>query len=51
MSTRAKFVLAGVLGGLTGITVGCVLDYDNHYSIAKCWCGEQWRVQITGASA
>jgi hypothetical protein len=48
MSTATKLALVGVAGVL-GIVIGCPFDLPP--APRQCWCGEQWRAQISGATA
>jgi hypothetical protein len=48
MSNPAKIMLV-LIGGVIGLAVGCVLDFTP--PPIQCWCGEQWRSQISGATA
>lgn len=50
LSTRS-LSLACLLGASIGLTVGCSLLLDFEPPEQQCWCGEQWRVQVSGAYA
>lgn len=55
MKTITKFALGCMIGGLVGGAAGCTLilqaQLEEDLAAAQCWCGEQWQVQIAGASA
>jgi hypothetical protein len=46
MNTR--FVLLDI-GAVVGFILGCPFNLPPIPS--QCWCGEQWRAQISGATA
>jgi hypothetical protein len=48
MRTATKPILVG-LAGVVGIVIGCPFELTPHP--AQCWCGEEWRAQISGAAA
>jgi hypothetical protein len=48
MKAAPKLALVG-LAGVLGIVIGCPFDLPPIPS--QCWCGEEWRVQISGATA
>jgi hypothetical protein len=48
MTTATKLALVG-LAGVLGTLIGCPFDLPP--VPRQCWCGEKWRVQISGATA
>jgi hypothetical protein len=48
MSTATKLSFVG-LAGVMGIALGCPFTLPPIPS--QCWCGEEWRAQISGATA
>jgi hypothetical protein len=48
MRTATKLALVG-LAGVLGIVMGCPLTLPP--IPRQCWCGEEWRAQISGATA
>jgi hypothetical protein len=48
LRTATKLALVG-LAGVLGIVIGCPFDLPP--VPRQCWCGEKWRVQISGANA
>jgi hypothetical protein len=47
MRTATKLALVG-LAGVLGIVIGCPFNLQE--APRQCWCGEKWRVQISGAT-
>lgn len=48
MRSSTKLILVG-LAGVLGVAGSCVFDLPP--APRQCWCGEKWRVQISGANA
>jgi hypothetical protein len=48
MRTATKLTLVG-LAGVLGIVIGCPFHLQE--APRQCWCGEEWRAQISGARA
>jgi hypothetical protein len=46
--TATKLILVG-LAGVLGVAGSCVFELDPHPR--RCWCGEKWHAQISGANA
>jgi hypothetical protein len=52
MNSIAKTMLACIAGSIVGLGVGCTLILGPFEpDPSQCWCGEQWRAQISGATA
>lgn len=51
MNTTVKTLLVTLAGCSMGLAVGCSLILDFTPVPSQCWCGEQWSVQIAGATA
>lgn len=52
MKTTSKIALVGLAGGIIGLAASCTLILGPFDPIpSQCWCGEQWSVQIAGATA
>lgn len=55
MKTTMKFVVGCLIGSITGGSLGCTLilqaQLEEDLAAAQCWCGEQWQVQVAGATA
>ena len=51
MNITAKIALVVLSGSAVGLAAGCSLILDFTPEPSQCWCGEQWSVQIAGATA
>ena len=51
MTTAAKIALVVLTGCAVGFAASCTAILDFTPDPSQCWCGEQWRVQIAGATA
>ena len=50
MNTAAKIALVTLAGCTIGLAASCSLILDFTPDPSQCWCGEQWSVQIAGAT-
>lgn len=50
MKNIAKIGLLSLVGSAIGLAASCSLILDFTPDPSQCWCGEQWRAQIAGAT-
>lgn len=51
MNNTAKIAIVGSISCIIGLASSCSAILDFTPTPAQCWCGEQWRAQVSGASS